>query len=583
MNRKIFFLFPVITMALSLAIACTKVYENKDEDTSDDTDYSAEEAASDYEWNSSEVINITLNGTSATADGAGVSIAGSVVTITASGTYKATGSLTNGQIIVDSNDDNVVRLIFNGVNITCTTSSPVYVKDAGKAVIILADNTSNYLTDGTSYTFDDTGNSEPNAPLFSKSYMSIFGTGSLIVDGNYGDGIVGKDGLVIKSGTVNVTAADDGIRGKDYIVVWDGNITVNSGGDGLKSNNDNDDTVGFITINDGTFNITSGCDAISATTKVHIAYADMTIISGGGSSVSNTSALSKKGIKGTTGLVIDDGNISINSSDDGLHSHGPVTMNNGTVAISTADDAIHSEVSITVNNGDLTISKSYESIEAPAIVINGGNISFVASNDGFNASKGNGGEQDDGCTLAINGGYIVANVSNGDGMDSNGSATMTGGTMIIHGPSSAPEVAMDINGSFNVSGGFIIAAGPNSGNMIEGPSTTSAQYSVLISGQITGGQPGQQGGSTTIFSSSSLVNIQDASGNSLVTFKPARNAYYIVFSASALTTGTTYNLYTGGTSTGTYKDGLYVGGSYSGGTLKKSFTLSGKLTSVTVN
>jgi hypothetical protein len=195
-------------------------------------------------------------------------------------------------------------------------------------------------------------------------------------------------------------------------------------------------------------------------------------------------------------------------------------------------------------------------------------VNLVAANDGFNATNGSGGESNDGSILTFNGGYIVANVASGDGLDSNGNIVMTGGTVIVHGPQSAPEVAFDFNGTFTISGGLLIAGGPNSGNMIEVPGSSSAQYCIKAT-------------SSSSFSASTLFHIQDASENDVVTFKPVRNTYYFVFSSSQLTNAGSYSIYTGGSSSGVLTDGLYTGGTYSGGTLKKTFTVSGKITSVT--
>jgi hypothetical protein len=231
------------------------------------------------------------------------------------------------------------------------------------------------------------------------------------------------------------------------------------------------------------------------------------------------------------------------------------------------DDALKSDTTITINNGIITISKAVEGIEAQFITINNGTINIIASDDAINTTTGSGSEWNDGSCLYINGGNISVNTTKGDGLDSNGNIVMTSGTVIVNGPPSAPEVAMDYNGTFNISGGLLIASGPNSGNMIQATSSTSSQYAVKAT-------------SNNQISSSTIFNIQDASGNSLVTFKPLRNAYYFIFSSPDMKSGSTYNIYTGGTSTGTYTNGLYTGGTYSGGTFKKSFNVSGKVTNV---
>jgi trimeric autotransporter adhesin len=172
----------------------------------------------------------------------------------------------------------------------------------------------------------------------------------------------------------------------------------------------------------------------------------------------------------------------------------------------------------------------------------------------------------DGSSLAINGGYITVNSALGDAIDSNGNIVITGGTTVIHGPTGAPEEDIDFNGTCNVNGGLVIGGGTNS-NMNQAFSATSTQYAVYAK-------------TTTAVSAGTLFHIQDASGTNIVTFKAARAAYCYHFSSSSLKAGT-YSIYTGGTCTGTLKDGLYTGGSYSGGTLKTSFTISSKSTTIT--
>jgi hypothetical protein len=131
---------------------------------------------------------------------------------------------------------------------------------------------------------------------------------------------------------------------------------------------------------------------------------------------------------------------------------------------------------------------------------------------------------------------------------------------VAHGPQSDPEVGMDVNGACKVSGGFLVASGTNS-NMTEGPSQSSTQYSVLL-------RTNQSVSAGTIF------HIEDANGNSLLTFAPMRQYFSIIFSAPELSRGSTYRVYIGGNSTGTLNNGLYTGGTYSGGSLRTTFTLS---------
>jgi len=583
--KKVRFMFITGFLILSVFTACEKETADpdaEDTDTNTNTDYSGDfvstladalannftdhENAADYTWDESDETEIVLNGTSITVNGEGASVKGSIVTITGGGNYNISGLLNDGQIIVEANDDLVVRLILNGINITCSKSAPIFIDDAEKTVIVLPENTENFITDGTSYTFASADEDEPNAALFSKDALTIFGTGSLTINANYNDGIASKDGLIIASGILNISALDDGIRGKDYLIIKGGEITLTAGGDGLNSDNEDDLAKGYIYIENGAINISSAGDAISGQTDVLISGGQVNLTSGGGSSNSVAETCSAKGLKGTVNIIAEGGTININAADDAVHSEGNIVINGGELSLSTSDDGIHSEGLITINGDEVYITKSYEGIEGPSITVNNGIVSIVSSDDGFNASKGNGGENDDGSYLYLKGGSIFVNTPGNDGLDSNGSIVISGGTVVVHGPQSQPEVGMDYNGTCNISGGFLIMSGTNS-NMTQGPSTTSTQYSLKLI-------------LTSSISAGSFFHIQDDGGNDIVTFKPLRSCYSIVFSSPDLQKGSTYYIYTGGSSTGTETNGLYKGGAYTPGTLYTSFTVSSILTSI---
>jgi hypothetical protein len=561
----------ITILALLILSSCQKI-AYKDNNTQDDP--------IDYTWDTSTVVQVTLNGTSITVDPAVATINGSKLTITEAGTYNITGSLANGQIVVNSQDVSSVRLILNGVNITCSDNAPLYIKDSQKTIINLAAGTNNYLTDGAIYSTTD----EPKAALFSNSDLTIFGTGSLTVTGKYNDGISTDDGLVIKSGTISVTAADDGIRGKDYVIIRSGKITVSSVGDGIKSSNTENSALGYIIIDSALININSSAgDGINAQTNLTIADGSFTITTGGGAgniatggygpggtsaSTGYTGTISEKGIKAASGISISKGTFTINSADDALHSKGSVRIDGGKFVLATEDDGIHAPSAITINNANINITKCYEGIESSKITVNSGDITIASVDDGLNATMGSATETNDGSWLYINGGNITVSASKGDGMDSNGSVAVTGGTVIVQGPPSSPEVGFDINGSFNVSGGLVIGSGPNSGNMIEGISTISSQNGIKATISST-------------LAASTLFHIRDASGNELITFNPVRTCYYIVYSSSLLVTGSKYYIYTGGSSTGTFTNGIYAGGTYSGGTSRTNFTVSSRVTNIT--
>ncbi len=312
--------------------------------------------AEDYVWDSTAVTTIALSDSGSTVTGEGATVSGSVVTITAAGNYSFSGTLTDGQIVVDSDDEDIVRVILNGVNISSTTSAPIFIANAEETMIVLADNSANVVSDAANYLYASADEDEPDAAIFSKSDLTIYGNGALTVNANFNDGIASKDGLVITSGTITVNAVDDGVRGKDYLVVENGSLTVNAGGDGLKSDNEEDVGTGYISIVSGVISVNAGGDALSAVTSVMITAGQFALVSGGGSAYTVAADSSAKGIKADVSVQIDGGTFTVNSADDALHSNGTIIVNGGALSIAANDDGIHADATVTINGGDLYIT-----------------------------------------------------------------------------------------------------------------------------------------------------------------------------------------------------------------------------------
>lgn len=235
----------------------------------------------DASWDEKSAVKIKLSGDTITADDENVEVDGNKATITGSGTYVLSGTLNDGQIVVDSVDKDAVRLVLNGAEITCSNSSAIWVKD-GETIITLADATENTLTDGSEYT-TDSGDDEPKAAIYAKDDLTFNGSGSLTVNGNYKNGIQCKDALKFVSGTYAITAVNNGLVGKDSVSVKDGTYTITSGGDGIKSTNTDETDKGYVIIDGGTFIITAEGDGIQAETLLRVNDGDFTIITGGGS------------------------------------------------------------------------------------------------------------------------------------------------------------------------------------------------------------------------------------------------------------------------------------------------------------
>jgi hypothetical protein len=227
----------------------------------------------------SSAISIALSDDGSTCDSANVSISQNTITISEEGTYLLSGTLSEGQIIIDAKGQKV-QLVLDGVSITNSSSAALYVKKADKVFVTTTDQSSNLLATSGEFTAIDDNNID--AAVFSKSDLTFNGTGSLTVNCTYGHGVVSKDDLRVTGGTYTISAASHALNGKDSVRILDGSFTLTSGKDGIHSENSDDTEKGFIYIADGSFTINSTGDGIDASSVVQIDGGTFDITSGGG-------------------------------------------------------------------------------------------------------------------------------------------------------------------------------------------------------------------------------------------------------------------------------------------------------------
>ena len=521
-----------------------------------------------------EAVVITLSGSSVQIDGSGAEESGGVITITGGGIYAVSGTLDDGRIIVNAPGAKVT-IALNGASINCSYGSPIYIYKSSSATVHLVAGTKNALSDGKEYTYADSFSSaseeEPNACLYSKSDLTIEGAGTLDVEASFNNGITGKDTLEIYDADLFVFAVNHGINGKDSNTIDSACVTVTCGGDAIRSTNDSDSALGWVDISNSTLTLTSGEDGIQAETHASLTGVSGTVTSGGGSSAAPSEDVSAKGIKAGTALTLSGGVLTLDCSDDALHSNGDVLFSAGACTISTGDDALHADGTLTVSGGSIDILKAYEGLEGSDVDISGGEISIVSSDDGVNAAGGSdgsgfGGRGTDnafassgsGHSLTVSGGslYIIAG---GDGLDSNGTITMTGGTVLVNSTGGG-DGSLDYDGNFTLEGGVLLAA--CSGSMVQVP-TAPGQYTLSI-----------QFGS--ILPAGSYIRLAGSSKDLVFCLSaPAGN---IIFSSPELEKGDVYSVYCGGDYSGENSRGLCSGGSYTGGTLLTELDISDYLT-----
>ena len=435
----------------------------------------------DGSWDTEGAVHITLEGSTASIEGSGAYVKGSDVVIASSGRYIVTGELKGGSLIVDSHNNSKVWILLSGVFLTCSDDAAIRIDQADKVFLTLAEGTENVVTSGGTYSEEALSDNTGGA-IFSHDDLTISGSGSLTVSASCKHGIDANDDLVITGGTIVIEAPADGIHASDSLRICSADLTINAGDDGLSTGEEN------------------------------------------------------------APLYMESGSVSITAGGDGIHSAGDITLAGGSLVISAKDDGIHSDAAFLITDGSVVINESYEGIEALTIDQQGGDISIVSSDDGFNANGGSfgqpgmggfgggrgenrgpggisagtesrqdaSGEQGAGemsesppeaeitdteasaessasdTWIHISGGSLTILNGTGrdaDGLDSNGDILISGGTVRISLTGSGSNSAIDYNSeggaSCLITGGTVIACGASS--MAEAFDESSAQCAVLLS------------------------------------------------------------------------------------------------------
>jgi hypothetical protein len=378
-------------------------------------------------YDESSSVNVTFDGSSIETTGNGATVKDNVLTISEEGTYILSGTLNDGQVVVDAEDTAKIQIVLNGVTINCQDSAPIYIKNADKVFITLAEGTENTLTDGSAYV--QTDDNTVDGVIFSKSDITFNGNGTLNITANYKHGICAKDELSFTGGTYHITAVKDAINGNDGIKIKAGTFTLSAQtGNGISSKNSEDTTKGYVYICGGDINITNCVE----------------------------------GIEGTA-IVVEGGTINLTAQDDGF---------NASNGASSASDTF-------LGGGKGNMSENDENCY---VSISGGDISVDASGDGLDS---NGSLYISGGNIYVNG---PSDSGNG-ALDYNGTGDITGGTIVAVGSSGMAQGFSDTstqysllsNLSSNCEAGTKVTLTDAEGNAIVS-FTSSRQYqSVVIS------------------------------------------------------------------------------------------------------
>ena len=456
----------------------------------------------DLTWDSSDEKTIDLANPTATD---GVSVENGTITITSGGTYRLTGEY-SGQVKIEAAKTDTVRLVLDNAKITNSTGAAINVVSAAEAIIYTAAGTTNTVADGANYTA--TGDDDPDAAIYSTANLTLTGEGSLSVEGAYEEGIHTTGGLVIASGTLEVNAANTGIKGKDYVDITGGIVNVTAAQDGLKSTNTDDESLGFTRLSAGSVTVSAGDDGLKAPHTLEI--------SGGTLNIEK----SNEGIEAQY-INILDGDVTVNSTDDGI---------NASLKDSSSDTSSDT-TSGTATTGQQTQQNQNGQVQqAPAGggAAPGGSQGSTGQNqnmpqppaggtgqpptDGTMPGGGGGTFEVVDAAINISGGTVTVNAE-GDGIDSNGTATFSGGTVTVNGPVSGGNNALDSNGDLLLNGGTVTAG--STADMFEAPSSasTSGYLKITDSSALTQG---------------STVQVTDSSGTVVANYKITTSGVQLV-------------------------------------------------------
>ena len=285
-----------------------------------------------------------------------VSVKDNCITISAGGTYRLSGKLTKGQVLVTGSEK--VKLYLDGVEITSPSGPALVCTNEKRTILSLAKGSQNTLTDSADNADTEINGCNVSAcALFAQDKLTINGSGSLTVTGSSVDGIVCKDDLKLVNGTITVEAAQDGVKGKDCVAMFGADLNVTAGNDGIKSTESNDDTKGFLQLEQGSATVQAGGDCLQAETLVWIADGTYHLTSSGTAVNTETGeANSSKGIHCGGDVEIAGGKLTIDAAEDGVNCTGSLELQAGEVDVTSAEDGIQADGDLTVSGGAVTIT-----------------------------------------------------------------------------------------------------------------------------------------------------------------------------------------------------------------------------------
>ncbi len=408
-----------------------------------------------------------------------------------------------------------------------------------------------YAADNT-FTFSDSGitTETDTGYKIEGTALTINASGVYVITGSCSEGSV-----KVKKGTTGVT-----------LILKDLNLSCSDTAP-IAINKDNGDTYieiqGTVTLTDkeNPDNENSTDEAVADAFEgaaIKVKSGSNLTISGNGT-LNVDSASCKNGIKGGEGvtITINSGTYIVNAANNGIASDGSLIINGGIINVISSNDGLKAKPEaddttsngvVTINSGTVTINAAGEGIEGETVNISGGTVNIKASDDGINAAT-----ERNSTDLSINitGGNLYVDAGC-DGLDSNGTINVSGGITNIFSSSQGDNCAVDYgdNSTWIVTGGTIIGIGasgmattPTSGNYVTFGSSGMGGMNNNMGGMNSMGGMNVPNSSAVSISSGNTVTIKDSSGNIVYSVTAVKSANHVVFSSEDITAGENYSLY----------------------------------------
>ena len=419
------------------------------------------------------------------ADSPGLSIDGTSLTITAAGTYLLSGICEDGSVKVQKGTTGVV-LVLDGLTLSSQTTAPIICSKSTEVTIEAAAGTVNTLSDTeTNNDGSDDSNTEAN-----------------------------------NDGSDDSSTENNNAEGSDSETVTTNDASTNSAAENA-----------VIKCKDGSQVVLCGTGEL--------------ILRANGKNGIKSGASTEA--EGDASLTIRELTLTIDAPvNDAVNAESILNVESGTLEISAGDDALHSdgELNIGADGTDgpsISITSCYEGLEGTVVNIFSGDIDLQSTDDCINAANS---DQPNGdFQINITGGKITASASDGDGFDSNGDLTISGGSVAVWTANAADNEPLDADGTVTISGGTVLAAGESSGMGIH---LEASQPYVIFSGD-----PSEGGGfrQTALLTKGSSFSILSDDQTTLYSAEAMCSASYIIFSSPDLTESASCSLSSGDTET----------------------------------